>query len=207
MGTINQGVPADITLKLSRLSGARTFVETGTFKGRSARWAAQHFEKVVTIEGSKELFDEHGGALKAIQNVEPLFGDSRAILPSIVEKIGPAVFWLDAHWSSGKTFGQGDECPLLEELAVLSTRQGDIVLIDDARLFLHAPPEPHDADDWPTVADIIHAFDRWTHPPHIQIIDDVIFAVPANLRDVLNQHARRPTAEPFRLARLFSGVR
>jgi hypothetical protein len=207
MARINHGVPAEITLKLSQVSGARTFVETGTFMGRSARWAAQHFEKVITIEGSETLFNQHSTALKAIKNVEPLFGDSRAILPTVVKQIGTAVFWLDAHWSTGKTFGQGDECPLLEELSVLSTRKGDVVLIDDARLFLHAPPEPHNPEEWPTVTELVHAFDMWTYPPHIQIINDVIFAVPNDLRDLLTEHARQPEARALSFGRLFSGPR
>jgi hypothetical protein len=207
MGIVHQGVPTEVTLNLSQCSGARTFVETGTFMGHSARWAAKHFDKVITIEASERLFNEYGQGLKAIQNVEPLHGDSRRILPLVVKTIGPAVFWLDAHWSSGNTFGRAHECPLLEELGAISQRKGDIVLIDDARLFLQAPPEPHDPKQWPTLTELVHTFDKWAHPPHLQIIDDVIFAVPDHVRDALTDHARRPKANPFRFARLFSILR
>ncbi len=206
MGLVSPGIPQEITLKLSRLANASVFVETGTFTGNSARWAAKHFEKAITIERAEGLFNEYSRSLRAIGNVEPLLGDSRTILPSVVEKIGPTVFWLDGHWSGGQTSGQGDECPLLEELAALSKRTGDIVLIDDARLFLHAPPEPHNADDWPTITEVVHAFDVWVHPPHIQVIDDVIFAVPEKLRGPLTEHAR-VQRRPSQMARLLSRLR
>jgi hypothetical protein len=207
MGLITPGIPEDITLRLAKLANASVFVETGTFKGRTARWAARHFDRVITIEGSERLYSEHSVTLKAIRNVEPHLGDSRTILSALAKSIGPAVFWLDAHWSSGETFGHADECPLMAELTAISHRIGDVVLIDDARLFLHAPPEPHDPDQWPSIVDIVHALDAWAEPPVIQIINDVIFAVPRALRGVLVEHARNYDAKAFRAARLLARLR
>jgi hypothetical protein len=207
MGLLRQGVPEEITLSLARRANVSVFVETGTFKGDTARWAAKHFKRVITIERAERLYRQHGPSLIAFRNVEPMLGDSRKILPSLLPTFGPAVFWLDAHWSSGETAGRNDECPLTKELATLSKRAGDIVLIDDARLFLQAPPPPHDPTEWPTILDIVHAFDAWTHPPHIQIIEDVIFAVPRELRDPLVHYSRQRQPQPSRVFRLLSKFR
>ncbi len=180
MGIIVQGIPDRIVRELAKLNEATVFVETGTALGTTTRWASKHFETVFTIEQSDTLFNLHSKELSQIKGVKPLLGNSREILPSIVAEIGDrkAVFWLDAHWSAGETSGEDDECPLIDELACLSDRVQDIILIDDARLFLSAPPRPHKPSQWPTITDIVESLPRSNGRPHVQIIDDVIFAVP-----------------------------
>ncbi len=124
MGMVRFGIPERITLELRDLSGATVFIETGTYQGDTARWAANHFDKVITIERSKSLFDEYSGGLADLHNVSALCGDSRQLLPSILKEIGEekAIFWLDSHWFGGETAGQDDQCPLLGELACLQGR-------------------------------------------------------------------------------------
>ena len=200
MGTVHQGIPQQIALELARIHDATVFVETGTFLGATARWAAQHFGRVHTIERSEGLHEQARLGLAALANVTPHLGSSREILPSIVRNLGAqrAVYWLDAHWSGGQTAGEDDECPVLGELAALSTRPDDIILIDDARLFLSAPPPPHDPSAWPTIADIVRAA-----PPSsfLQIVDDVIFIVPSGAAPVKNrlvEHAQERASEGAR---------
>jgi len=180
MGMVTAGIPGEITLKLARLNNATVFIETGTSHGRTTRWASNHFDSVFTIERAESLYDLHKEELARLKGVKPLLGDSREVLPSIVAEIGDrkAVFWLDGHWCGGQTAGAGDECPLMDELACLSGRMGDIILIDDARYFLCAPPHPHKPLEWPTISDIVEAFSALHRRPYIQIIDDVIFAIP-----------------------------
>ena len=126
--------------------------------------------------------------------MEPLCGDSKILLPQVVSRLGnrPAVFWLDGHWSSGETAGEEDECPLLSELETLSHRQGDVILIDDARLFLSVPPAPYRPDKWPTLPEIARLLTSQPNQPFVQIIDDVIFSVPATeaLKERLIDYAR-----------------
>jgi len=200
MGIVNFGMPSEITLKLASLNNTDVFIETGTFQGGTTRWASTRFESVFTIERAEGLYNLHHGELAQIKGVKPLFGDSRDVLPLILAGIGQrkALFWLDGHWSGGETAGAADECPLLEELACLSDRKGDIVLIDDARLFLSAPPRPHKPSEWPTIRDIVEAFAGWRSRPYIQIIDDVIFAIPNEepLKSCLIQYAQ-DRAEAF----------
>ncbi len=114
--------------------------------------------------------------------IEPIFGDSKSVLPEILARLGdqPAMFWLDGHWSGGETAGQEDECPVLAELEILSKRSGNIILIDDARLFMSAPAAPHDIAQWPTLLEIAETLLRRQPRPYVQVIDDVIFIVPNN---------------------------
>jgi hypothetical protein len=185
MGIVTMGIPQEITIELARINGSTTFVETGTYTGGTTRWASQHFDSVHTIERAENLYKKYGVPLSQLRGVTPHLGDSRRILPEILEALGDrtAVFWLDGHWSGGETAGEHDECPLLDELGCLSDRSADIILIDDARLFLCAPPLPHDPAQWPTIVEIVQALPASGRGHFVQVVDDVIFAVPK--RDAL----------------------
>jgi hypothetical protein len=200
MGIITSGIPSEIALELAKLNGSDVFIETGTYQGDTTRWAARHFQDVYTIERAEVLFREFGPQLSQLKGVRPLLGDSRQALPLVLKEVGQrnCVVWLDGHWSGGHTAGSGDECPLLDELSALAGRKHDIILIDDARLFLSAPPQPHIAAQWPTMMEIIGVLSGFNPPPFVQIVDDVIFAVHDNapLRDCLVQYARS-RAESF----------
>jgi hypothetical protein len=189
------GIPRDIVTSLAALNNSSVFVETGTFHGETTKWAANRFETVHTIERAEGLHNLHRHELAQIKGVTPHLGDSRTILPRIVEQIGSrkAVFWLDSHWSGLDTAGVDDECPLIDELSCLSGRHEDIILIDDARLFLCAPPPPHNPSHWPTIPDICSVISRSDRKPFVQIVDDVIFIIPdeAGLRNCLVDYAQR----------------
>lgn len=180
MGLATPGIPGDITLELARLNDATVFVETGTFRGETTRWASQYFGSVYTIEKAEGLYSLYNRELAQLKGVKPLWGDSRNLLPSVIAEIGArnAIFWLDGHWSGGETAGEDDECPVLGELGCLSGRAQDVVLIDDAHLFLCAPPSPHQPSQWPTIVEIVQALSSPPGRPYIQIVDDVIFAIP-----------------------------
>ncbi|MDD4441273.1 MAG: hypothetical protein PHX41_05195 [Kiritimatiellae bacterium] len=194
MGIVTLGIPQEITLKLAALSGADVFVETGTFQGGTTRWAAGHFPVIHTIERSEKLYAQYEKQLNAIPGVTTHLGDSRDCLPAIVRKISDrkAVYWLDGHWSGGETAGADDECPLLDELSCLVDRSEDIILIDDARLFLCAPPAPHLPTLWPTLPDILDVFKDAEARRFVQIVDDVIFMVPPHevLKQALVEYAQ-----------------
>jgi hypothetical protein len=180
MGMITFGIPERIALELSTIHGVSVFIETGTYHGQTAKWASAHFDEVHTIEQSTSLFDTHSKALENVPNIKPYCGDSRDILPAIVDNLGDrkAMYWLDSHWFGGETAGQNDQCPLLGELQLLAKRTQDIILIDDARLILTAPPMPHNPSYWPTIADVVHALPDGGKKSCVQVVDDVIFIVP-----------------------------
>lgn len=180
MGLITMGMPKEIAIKLAAINKCKVFIETGTLKGKTTLWAASQFEEVHTIERSEVLFNLYSGNLNSFRNIKAHMGDSRDILPLIVSQLSDknTIYWLDGHWSGGKTAGAEDECPLLDELRCLVGRTNDIILIDDARLFLCVPPKPHKSEQWPTLFDIFQIFSTEETKRFIQVIDDVIFIVP-----------------------------
>lgn len=188
MGIVTFGIPQQIVIELARLNGATVFVETGTCHGDTTRWASSYFKVVHTVERSEVLYNLHRTELAQIRGVTPHWGDSRNILPQIVKDLRgqKVVYWLDGHWSGGETAGEHDECPLLDELACLSHSTEDIILIDDARLFMCAPPQPHNPSQWPTLSDIVNMLPASGKKQFVQIVDDVIFIVPDD--DVLRNH-------------------
>ena len=194
MGLVSFGVPREIVVKLSKLNHSNCFVETGTYEGKTSRWAASQFDSVHTIERSEIVYNKFGPALDVFPNLKRHLADSRVVLPKIITQFGnnTGIFWLDGHWSGGDTAGANDECPLLDELACLATRTSDIILIDDARLYLCAPPKPHNPAQWPTVDQIIGAIPNFAQTRFLQIIDDVIFIIPKQreLCDCLIEYAQ-----------------
>jgi hypothetical protein len=219
MGIVIPGPPRELVLDLARRAGISIFVETGTFRGRTTRWASEHFRKVYTIELSQPHYDRHSGELRALGNVVPLQGDSRTVLADVLAQLGgePVLFWLDSHWSNleSGTAGQAAECPLAQELEILAKRRDDIILIDDARCFLAAPSAPHQPSHWPTIVEVAKGLTSQINR-FVQIFDDVIFAVPnrQELKEVLIEEARRwqqrikpPPQAKSRLRTLLSRVK
>lgn len=164
-------------LKLRDAFDLRFFVETGTLHGKTAAWAAGHFEKVYTIEISKRHYERAKKRYRR-DNVRFIFGDSALVLPIVLEALnGPALCWLDAHWSPDLKVPHppGGECPVLMEITALNADGRDhVILIDDARYFLESPSRGHRASDWPNFEELRELLgDR-----EIRIKNDVIYAAP-----------------------------
>jgi hypothetical protein len=177
MGDVRFGAPlAEMAFLAEHMSLAH-FFEGGTYRGGTATQASRIFRSVHTVERSEAMFNVAKSSLAGIGNVTLLFGDSRQHLPEFVAQHPDALYWLDAHWSGGETYGEGDECPLMEELGIIfagNTRSA--ILVDDARLFAAPPPRPHRREAWPTLLDIAHALpDDWD----MILREDVIYLLPA----------------------------
>jgi hypothetical protein len=102
------------------------------------------------------------------------------------------VFWLDAHWcGSTETHGATDECPILQELAIIAASpHAHFIFIDDARLFLSPPAAPHDYRAWPTIRDLMHAPCACEERYHTVIADDIIMTVPTEAGEWLVEYIR-----------------
>lgn len=180
MGIVNFGIPEQETKWLKETMNLTTAVEGGTYLGGTAKKLSREFEKVYTIEKSDVMFTKAKENIRSIYNITQLLGDSREHLPKLVAEYDDILFWLDAHWSGGDTYGEEDQCPLLQELVIIfqSAIRNYAILIDDARLFLAPPPLPHRLKNWPTikqVADILPSnFDMIVH-------EDVIYLVPSEI--------------------------
>lgn len=177
---IHAGLPKELILQLKAQYAVEDFIEAGTYHGATAVWAAAHFDRVTTIEFSRPIYEEMRAEHDGIRNISFVFGDSREALRTILPTLHqPAIFWLDSHWSGGQTYGQNDECPLLEEIeAIISSAHTHFLFIDDARLFASPPPRPHRIEQWPTIDKVIGALKSAGHSYYIVIIEDVIIAVP-----------------------------
>lgn len=180
MGIVNFGIPEQETTWLKENLNLTTVVEGGTYKGGTAKKLIKECQKVYTTEKSDVMFETAKENIGAIRNITQLRGDTRDHLPSLASQNDNILFWLGAHWSGGDTYGEQDECPLLQELEIIfsSAMKNYAILIDDARLFLAPPPLPHKVKNWPAikqVADVI--------PLHFDMIvhEDVIYIVPNDI--------------------------
>ncbi|WP_428386634.1 hypothetical protein [Mucisphaera sp.] len=199
MGTTQMGPPRDLILQLKQAYKVQHFIETGTYLGQTASWAASQFADVHTIEAQSSL---HEAAKQRFpdQGISWHLGDTRTCLPRVLKELkGPGIFWLDAHWSGGITFGEAaeDECPLLEELAILRSDLRDhFILIDDARLFLSPPQQPHRIESWPSIDRVIDAL-RTAADPYIVIHEDVIISVPRRAQSLVARYCQEASTHAW----------
>jgi len=193
MGLVHPGVPRRLALWLRDRLGAQVFVETGTNLASTITWAAQNFDRAITVEADKGLYDRARVRLAPFANVELLFGSSdQQLVPIVAGLSGPGVMWLDAHWSGEGTAGIEMECPLLQEIdAVDAGAFQHVVLIDDARLFVNPPRQPHKQEHWPAIGDVVAKLHARFPDAYVMIFDDVIVRVPATLQAPLERFVAR----------------
>jgi hypothetical protein len=196
MGLVRSGLPEALVDELRRTFAVRSFVETGTYHAVTTEWAAARFERVVTVELAPEL---HARAVERLRphrsRVEARHGDSRTVLREIVPTLdGPALFWLDAHWSGGETAGDASDCALLEEIQIIrSSPHEHYILIDDARLFTGPPPPPHNPGTWPSLRAVVSALTDGSDVEPM-VVEDVLVVVPRHAEPVVVAYARDAAA-------------
>ena len=141
-------VKAERILNAQRINHAKVLIETGTYYGDMVLKQKNNFERIYTIELSKELFNGNKERLKGIKNVKQFLGDSPTELKKILNKVNEScVFWLDAHYSGVGTARLNKNTPIEEELDVIiahiqKTNLNHIILIDDAYDFVGANEYP-----------------------------------------------------------------
>ncbi len=181
MGNISAAPLASLVTGLAHNYGIECFVETGTFHGDGARFAATLFSRVVTIEIKAE-YQQYAIANSGGHNIEFLLGDSAKLLPGVVSGLkSTALFWLDGHAGAG-FFANEDNCPLLAELEAIGTSpHPHVIIIDDARAFLAPPPPPFKFECWPTIREVLNAA-CCRFPYYCVVISDAIICVPEAMR-------------------------
>lgn len=131
--------------ELAHRYGMKTLVETGTFYGDMVEAMRADFDHIYSVELSKDLYDRARIRFASCHNVTLLHGDSAVEISGILKQLrGPALFWLDGHYSAGETARGPKETPVLEELQhILTDRDlNHVVVIDDARNFGMDPAYP-----------------------------------------------------------------
>jgi hypothetical protein len=194
VGTIDLSLAADLRDRLE----LRRAVETGTFRGATARSLASLFESVVTIELSTALHERATAALRDLPQVQTVCGHSVEALRATTNAATPTLYFLDSHWSGGATEGAQDECPVLAEIAAIGVgHPQDCLIVDDARLFTSAPPPPHDPAQWPAIVDVLDAI-RSQRPEHlVTLLADQVIAVPPQAKATIDAYGAR-VSDPHR---------
>jgi hypothetical protein len=143
MATLSDEGIAALALDLQARFGIDTLVETGTFQGVSTLWAAQRFRLVFSIDNSDAFRRVAAERCAEHRNVAFLAGDTRFCLPFVLSvTVGPVMLWLDAHAAPG-LFGEADDWPILDELAIIErSPHHHVILIDDAHCFMEGTPHP-----------------------------------------------------------------
>jgi hypothetical protein len=188
MGSVTFGIPLDLATALVEAAGLRYGVETGTYLGGSALALADLLDTVWSVELKPEILAQARERTAHRPSIHLVEGYSPEVLPGILAQVpGPALFWLDGH---GGTFGANDvpahikECPVLDELAAITAHPHaarSVVLIDDARAFFG--PLLHHRRDWPSFLEVADALGR---DRYVTVLDDVVIAVPHDLRPVVD---------------------
>ena len=183
MGSLAQDPFSSFVRVLASQEGYADFVETGTYLGGTARWAADVFSRVLTVEINPKFQQQAREICADRNNISFFVGRAEERLPEMLRSLqGPAVFWLDAH-AGGGWYGDKDDCPLLAELRLITARDvvDDFVIIDDARGFTAPPPPPWDPDVWPPIRSVLDAIDP-RRERYVVVIADAIVCAPMRLR-------------------------
>lgn len=128
------------------------FFETGTWRGEGVNYANQFgFKKIYSTEIIKEFADKAKQRFTTNKNIEIFEGNSFDGLHQLLPQItGNCVFWLDAHYPAADEGivdynNEKDEdikLPLEKELEIIAARKGkygDVILIDDLRIYEDGP--------------------------------------------------------------------
>ena len=116
----------------------RVLVETGTYYGDMLDATSSWFKELHSIELDPSLARHARLRFKAQPHIHIHEGDSALVLPNLIRGLEePALFWLDAHYSSGITAKSVLETPIVQELQYIFARTdvAPVILIDDANLF------------------------------------------------------------------------
>jgi hypothetical protein len=122
-----------------RRTGADQFIETGTYRGVTARRAASVFGRVITIELDEELAAGAREYLADLPHVEVVQGDALQQLPEVLSRpeLDNMVVLLDGHFSGGETAMGAVLEPAVEAISQLSTVRDKVggFIVDDFRDF------------------------------------------------------------------------
>ena len=171
-----RGIPKELVLLLKENLSYNCFIETGTYHGETSIWASKHFENVITLEASEEIYDKLD--LKEFTNIKSLLGNSSDILWDIIQE--SSIFYLDAHNSGGATF---DSYPLLDELDLINnSKLNHVIIVDDARFCMSV-------FNGETYGEIVNICNKLSfNNRYVVIYDDMLIAVPREYRYLIDDY-------------------
>tara|TARA_A100001011_G_scaffold130388_1_gene137378 strand:- start:7434 stop:8066 length:633 start_codon:yes stop_codon:yes gene_type:complete len=138
----NCSMPAPYFIKQSILIknsvSSAVWIETGTLYGDTTRFLSENFVEVHTIEPSNYYYEKSKSLLKNSKNIVFHKGSSSECLSSICKNLQCDIsFWLDGHYSGGKTYSDVLETPIIQELEIIDSYIHNFkkisIFIDDVR--------------------------------------------------------------------------
>jgi hypothetical protein len=161
--------------QLAERHGTRTLVETGTFRGDMIEAMKSRFDRLYSIELNEEFYRTAKTRFANDSRIEIMHGDSGEKLKEIMPRLtGPALFWLDGHYSGGDTAKGSLVTPIMAELDHIldAADLGHVILIDDARLF-------GNDSSYPTIQTVTAAVLRRRPSLAVSVANDAIRFVPS----------------------------
>lgn len=158
-----------VVFDYARRFGIGQLIETGTLHGDMIEACRRRFARIWSIELSPQLAAAAQARFQSWPHVAIVQGDSAAVLPELLPRVqGPCVFWLDGHFSGGVTARGEVDTPIMAEIATILGRgeAGDVLLIDDARLF--------GKGDYPTLAAVRSSVEGFQPARQVMVRDDII---------------------------------
>jgi len=137
--------------QIATINFLKVFFETGTYLGNTVFGVKDAFERVYSVELSEDLAALARQRFAHDKHVHIIQGDSSLALRDFLLKLDcPALFWLDAHYSSGITAIGERQTPVHDELVAILKHsvKAHHILIDDVKDFTGD-------NDYPTVATIL----------------------------------------------------
>ncbi len=116
----------------------KVFLETGSYLGDGIQAAldANCFEDIYSIELSSKYYEICKHRFIGNSKVHLFLGDSIIVLPELLKVINdPCTFWIDAHFSGGKTACGDIPVPMMQELEIIASHyiKTHTILVDDIR--------------------------------------------------------------------------
>jgi hypothetical protein len=158
-------VPAPEYVKrkvLMRKGPSDAWIETGTYLGDTTNYLAKKSKMVYSIEPSAYYFNYAKKRFKSNPKIKIYEGTSEEKLREVIDAVMLSdariiSFWLDGHYSAGKTFRGGNETPVIAELEniskILDSSREIRVYIDDIRCF---NPNNPDYSTYPSIDQLIY---------------------------------------------------
>ena len=193
MGLFFKGIP-DSVLFSAKLALGPSFVavETGTFKGSTAKKLSSLADYVTTIEANEIFYRKALTWVTDVGNITPVLGESGVLLGDHLPNAEMnCLVWLDAHFSGGITAGEFNPCPLINELSQilpLRNASNSIILIDDSRGLIGE-------SGWPLLSDLVCLLNQ--HGFSSLIIDDVLVASSSGILKVFADNYSKSRTSTF----------
>ncbi len=204
MGAIHFSLDPNIVRALRQRLPLDVFIETGTFRGDTLKAFHDEFRAMYSAELSGEYYAAAHSRFGDSAHIELFHGESPKMIETWRDRWEgeSCLYWLDAHWCDATaTGGQQAQCPLLEELAAIgSLNERSVILIDDARLFVCAPPGKHDISQWPQLESILSHLRSLSADHQLMLINDTLVFVPSSVTDLMQVFAAEHNSNLLTLA-------